>query len=405
MSSVSETERRQQLAEAGSNPIRLSPSRVAFDLFSDVPREVLVPAGSQRAVETTMDELGDALSPLTGEAMLAFATKGRSAELALVDALELDSPVVLTHGLFTTTHAALAHRGAVVEDLRLAQADGSADVDLEHLAQRLRAGGVQLVYLEVANNGLFGWPLSEGNVAGVRELCDRHGAKVVLDAARPLANSAALGDPDLVGSARRILALAHAFTISCAKEMLVPIGSVIGSRDTALVARASQLLFKSGTSMGLLDPPSQQRELRDGARYALGHPELVRDRLALVRRVGAALTASGVAIVQPVTAHAIYLPIDRALLPAGDIAAFVSVLAHLYVVSGVRAQISTTKRGPTIRLAFRIGSSLDDRALAALVGGVAAALASIHERPPLRAIDGQVEVAFFRRFSPRDKES
>ncbi len=119
---MSESERRAHLAEVGHNLFRLPRARVRFDLFSDVAERV-------------------------------------------------------THGLFSTTQAALARRAAVLEDLRLARPAGSADVDLDHLEGRFAQGGVQLVYLEVANNALFGWPLSHANVAAARAACDRHGAR------------------------------------------------------------------------------------------------------------------------------------------------------------------------------------------------------------------------------------
>jgi tryptophanase len=403
---TSESERGAHLAEAGFNLFRLPGARVRFDLFSDVPHRVLVPDAERRGLDADPDEVREALAPLSGDATLALATKGRAAEIALVDALELDGPpVVLSHGLFSTTQAALARRGAILEDLRLAPQDGSANVDLDHLDDRLRKGGVHLVYLEVANNALFGWPLAEANVAAVRALCDRHGAKLLLDAARPLANSCGLDEADLVGAARRMLALAHAFTISCAKEFLVPIGSVIGSRDAALVGRACQLVFKSGTSMSPIDPPQPRADLRDGFRYALGHPGLVRDRLAVVRRIAAALRARGVDVVQPVTGHAVYLPLAptlaRTLLPAGDLAAMIALLSHLYVVADVRAQITSSRRGPMVRLALPLCTSIDDGALSELASGVAAFMARIEDRPALRIADGQVDVPYFRTLLPR----
>ncbi len=401
---MSEAERRDHLARAGSRPLLVPAERAPFALFSDVPRGVRIPAAERRADEADPDQVCEAVSPLTGDARLALGTKGRAAEIALVEALELDGPpVVLTHGLFTTTQAALGRRGAVIEQLRLARAEGSADVDLDHLDERLGQGGVRLVYLELANNALFGWPLSEANVAAVRAACDRHGATLLLDAARPLSNSAALDAEDLPGAARRLLALAHAFTISCAKEFLVTTGSVIGSPDAALIARASQLLFRYGTSMCAMDPPQPRADLRDGTRYALGHPGLVRDRLALARRLAAALREHGVEVVQPVTAHAVYIPIDPALLPAGDIAAMLAVLGHLYVVAGARAQISGTRRGPAIRLALPLGATLEDGAIGELAGGMAAAIARIAERPALRIVDGQTEMPYFRRLAPSER--
>lgn len=408
---MSESERRAHLAEVGHNLFRLPRARVRFDLFSDVAERVLVPPPAQGPPEADPDAVRMALAPLTGDARLALATKGRAAEIALVDALELTGPpVVLTHGLFSTTQAALARRAAVLEDLRLARPAGSADVDLDHLEGRLAQGGVQLVYFEVANNALFGWPLSHANVAAVREACDRHGARLLIDAARPLANSAGQGDGDdraggdLVGSARRILSLAHAFTMSCAKELLVPVGSVIGSPDAALIARANQQLFKHGTSMSPIDPLQHRADLRDGASYALGHPGLVRDRLAVARGLAAALIARGLGVVQPVTAHAVYLPLDRSLLPAGDVAAMISLLSHLYVIAGVRAQVTGSRRGPALRLALPLLTTLDDAQRSELAAGVAAFFSRIAERTALRLVDGQLDVAYFCRFAPADRQ-
>jgi hypothetical protein len=180
----------------------------------------------------------------------------------------------------------------------------------------------------------------------------------------------------------------------------VPVGSVIGSPDAALIARACQQLFKNGTSMSPIDPPQHRADLRDGAQYALGHPGLIRDRLAVARRLAAALRERGVDVVQPVTAHGVYLPIERALLPAGDIAAMIALLSHLYVVAGVRAQIANTRRGPALRLALPLLTTFDDEALRDLVGGVAAFYSRIDERAALRIPDGQLDVAYFRKLLP-----
>src|SRR5690348_16121161 len=115
---MSENLRRNQMAEVGHNPQRLPAASVPYDFFSDVPHRVLVPDG-HRTEEADVDAMAEAFAPLTGDARLAFGTKGRAAEHALVEALDLNAPVVLTHGLFTTTAQALAKRNAVLEDLPL----------------------------------------------------------------------------------------------------------------------------------------------------------------------------------------------------------------------------------------------------------------------------------------------
>ncbi|MEO7730022.1 MAG: hypothetical protein ABIY55_03550 [Kofleriaceae bacterium] len=71
------------------------------------------------------------------------------------------------------------------------------------------------------------------------------------------------------------------------------------------------------------------------------------------------------------------------------------------MVAGVRAQITSSKRGPMLRLALALCTSLDDGALSELASGVAAFMSRIEERPALRIADGQVEVPYFRTLLPR----
>lgn len=79
----------------------------------------------------------------------------------------------------------------------------------------------------------------------------------------------------------------------------------------------------------------------------------------------------------------------------------ISLLSHLSKVAGVRAQIAHGKRGPAIRLALPLGTSLDGGQLSELVTDVTAFVSRIDERAPLRTIDGQVDVAYFRKLMPK----
>lgn len=396
-----EHERREHLARRGNNVFRLAASVVPHDCFSDVPHTVMVPAAARGVPEADPDEVAAALAPLTGDASVTFAIKGRAAEIALVEALELaPASIVLTHGLFSTTQTALARAGATVETLAV-RGEGSADLDVDALAARLARGDVRVVYLETAANALGGWPLSEAHLAEVRAHCDRHGARLLLDATRVLANSVALEASDVVAAARRTLALAHAFTISCAKEFGVPHGAVVGSPDATLVGRATQLAFKYGTSLSPIDPPAPRAELRDGFRFTLAQPAILGERLARVRALGAKLEARGVPVLRPITAHAVFVPIDPALAPAGNVAAMLSLFGHLYVVSGVRAQLAHGRRGPAIRLALKVHDAIAEPALDAIADGIATLFARLDERPALRIPDGQDAAhPFFRRAVP-----
>ena len=59
------------------------------------------------------------------------------------------------------------------------------DLDaLDAFLDRARAGDVPLVFVTITNNSGGGQPVSLANLRGVREVCDRHGVPLFLDACR-----------------------------------------------------------------------------------------------------------------------------------------------------------------------------------------------------------------------------
>jgi tryptophanase len=383
------------LQAAGFNLLDLEPEATTLDFFSDAPERS--PVAEVASAEATAvvegarrPDLSALISALYGDAPVTFLTKGRAAELALVEALGLQRPVVLTHGLFATTTRALTLGGAVIERLPTSRAPGTADLDLDQLRPRLAAAGAgALIWLEPANNTLAGWPLSLDHVARVRELCDHHGARLVFDATRVLTNGALLG-VNPVACARAMLALADAFTISCAKELLVPTGALVGARDAELIGRVSAIAFTHGTS---LDRISAQVALARGAQIVAAAPHLIARRNDKTRALAERLSRRGLAVVMPSGGHAVFVELARVAMPTMDVPQLFSLLGHLFAVSGVRAQIVPRgERPPLLRLALAL-ERFGDGELDEAAAGVAAFMSSLDRAPKLRASPGQDHVA------------
>lgn len=368
------------IEEARYNILRLRKSQLLFDLLTDVPDEVQVDFSAVHP--PSIEELESEFAWLKPDARLAFCTRGRAAELALVEALSLREPVVLTNGLFPSTRNALTRANARIETCRYRRESGAADVDIDFLRERLKSGDVQIVHLEVTNNSRFGWPVSTENVADIRNLCDAYGAMLFVDATRLLANGVGLGQ-DPVLHASQLLAFADVFTISCAKEFLVSAGAIVGSCDRALIGRVAQTAFQSGTALTNLDSPGERAALLAGSRAIQAQPERVTARLQNLRTLSNLLAARGVEHIRPITGHALYLTLPLAAAPSPGIDGVFSLAAHLYVNSGIRARMSIVDGDIHIRLAMGVFSSYSNPELGLLADGVAAFLRTAPACRPL----------------------
>jgi tryptophanase len=383
------------LRAAGYNIIHLRHEDIAHDLFSDAHHDFPVPeiarAGEPLWAATHQHvDVESVLREVFGDFYFALTIKGRAAEMALVGALAVDAPLVLTHGLFSSTMRALATRRARVEMLPLAAARGTADVDPLALAQRLAQGGVHLVYLEVANNGLCGWPVAEDKLAAVRRLCDAHGAQLWLDATRLLANCA-LSARDPWPAARRMLALSHAFTIAGSKEFLVPRGSLCASTDAALIGRAVMNVFQNGSG---LESAADRSSFAAGLRHVAADPSSIVTRTALVKELAALLAERHVAVVQPAGAHAVFVEVPQALLARFGPLAPPVLLAQVFASAGVRCQ--PVKWGEQLCLRFALPTvRVQASALIAIADAIQLATEQLGEARALRPLPEQAHVLPF----------
>lgn len=381
-------ERREALARAGYNVLNLDEVEIEYDLTTDVPSRSFVPAVRDAGIEAARGEVRDPpleelAQRLYGDARYIFATKGRAAEDAMAAVFGRAGGVVVTHGLFITTSMAFQRRGMSIEIAPLAR-QGSADLDLGWLENRLAKGGVDIVCLEPCNNQLGGWPLSLDNAAAVRELCKKHGALLILDGARVMSNwTDASGS--VLEHTRALLAMADAFEISCAKELLTPYGSLVAVRDSALRPRLFSHLFELGT---MLEPLDARVRLARGMQYVLDDPSAITKRRAQVALLADELRAAEVDIVEPVGGHAVYVDASALVEGQGPMHAR-GLECLLYEHGGVRSLIfPNSLLGRTLlRLPLPLARYSDEQ-VRAIARGVRAMFDHADKAPSLELLPG-----------------
>ena len=372
MLTTSQEERAARVAGAGYNVLLLDEADVELDLATDIPTRSYVEevrdAGIRALREGAREpDVHAAASRLYGEARYVVTTRGRTAETVLARALLREGDLVLTHTLFPTTGAAIARAGAKAA-LVPTRGAGTCDLDITALRERFASGRVAAVWVEAANNSNGGWPLSLEGLRAVAEACRENDAKLVLDATRLLGNCMQLGLP--LSAAAEFAGLADAFTVSVAKEGLVPVGALIAVRDK----RLEDAVFVDCYSGGYrLEPVAACVQMVAGLEHVAGHPELFANRSSVLAALSARLRERGVPVLEPHGPHAIFVDLEKRLgAITGEQARALEV--HLYERFGIRSLVSRSDAlGRTIlRIAFPL-ARFDER----VVEHVAASVASL----------------------------
>ena len=294
------------------------------------------------------------MQELTGFEHILPTHQGRASERILFELVGGPDKVIPNNAHFDTTRANIEHSGATAVDLPIAEAGdpsrrhpfkGNIDVAaLERLIAEVGRERIPLVMVTVTNNSGGGQPVSLENLRAVRNVCDKHGLPLFLDACRFAENAFFIKtrEPGQAGrSVREIVlemfGLADGATISAKKDGLSNTGGLLLLRDEALLHRASNLLILTEgfiTYGGLAG--------RDLEAMAQGFDEVVHDdylayRLRSVEYVGERLTAAGIPIIQPPGGHAIYID-AAALCPKIPREQFPgqAVVCSLFRIGGVR---------------------------------------------------------------------
>jgi tryptophanase len=229
-------------------------------------------------------------------------------------------------------------------------------MDLDRLDALLQARGadVPVVFMTITNNSGGGQPVSLENLRGVREVCDRHGVPLFLDACRFAENAWFIrerepgqADRDVRDIVREVASLADGMTMSAKKDGLANIGGWLALHDDDLAEQCRNLLiltegFPTYGGLAGYDLEAIARGLEE----VVEEPYL-RYRIRSTAYLGDKLFAAGVPILLPPGGHAIYLD-ARALLPHIPPLQYpgIALVNALYLEAGVRSvEIGTVMFG------------------------------------------------------------
>jgi tryptophanase len=357
-------ERGQALKAAGYNSELLPQEMIYIDLCTDSGVSALstaqIAAGSGiEAVEPAMgmaSEASRAFASLSeqyrkffGFSYLVPTTQGRAAERIWAKIHVKAGSVVPGNMLFPSTRMQIESNGGEVIDVIGAGAHNlrseepfKGDFDLEKLAAVFREHGrqkVSCIYIELSVNACGGHPVSLGNLKKVKAMATANGVPLFLDACRILENSYLVRQREAGYHDRSIREIvfetcesADGCTMSAMKDLLVPVGGMIGSRDPISFQKATLQSFLDGAQPSA----SAMQMIGTALEEILAADAYVTSRVEQVNYLWRRLR-EGVPLVHPPAGHAVYIDL-AAFLPhvAPENHRAEALAAFLYCVSGVR---------------------------------------------------------------------
>ena len=357
-------ERERALKACGFNCELLPEDAIYVDLCTDSGVSALstaqIAAGSgNEAMEPAMGmatEASRAFASLStqyrkffGFPYLVPTTQGRAAERIWAKLHVKPGTVVPGNLLFPSTRMHIESNGGKVIDVI---GDGAhnlqsehpfkGDLDIEKLAAVFREHGpqqVSCIYIELGVNACGGHPVSLGNLKKVKAMAAGNRVPLFLDACRILENSYLVRQREAGCHDRSIREIvletcdsADGCTMSAMKDLLVPLGGMIGTRDLVSFHKATLQSFLDGAQ----PPASAMQMIATALEEILAADAYVTSRVEQVNYLWRRLRER-VPLVHPPAGHAVYIDLD-AFLPhvAPENHRAEALAAFLYYISGVR---------------------------------------------------------------------
>jgi len=359
------------LAATGYNLFEVRAEDVLIDLLTDSGTGAMSAeqwAGIQRGNEAyagapSFYRFRDAVTSLFPFRHILPAHQGRAAEHILFTAAGGPGLVIPNNTHFDTTRANVEVSGAQAVDLPIPEGLHPAqrhpfkgNMDVAALGRLLasQADAVPLVMLTVTNNSGGGQPVSMANIRAVREVCNRYGKPLFLDACRFAENAwfirtreAGYADVPVADIVREMAGLADGMTMSAKKDPLANIGGWLGLNDDSLAERCRNLeiLTEGFPTYGGLAGRDLEA-IAQGLRECTDH-DYLSYRVRSVAYLGEALEAAGVPCVVPFGGHAVFID-ARGMLPHIDPLQYPgqALACALYAEGGVRScEIGTVMFG------------------------------------------------------------
>jgi len=350
------------ITEAGFNTFLLRSEDVYIDLLTDSGTSAMsdrqwagIMMGDEAyAGSRNFYHLEEAIQTYYGYRHVVPTHQGRGAEHLISQALISSGQYVPGNMYFTTTRLHQEIAGGTFVDVVIDEAHDPSnlhpfkgDVDLGKLQDLIdRVGAAKIPYVSLAGtvNMAGGQPVSMANVRDLRELCDRYGIPIYLDATRMVENALFIQEREAGYAGKSIAEILKEFCsytdgawMSAKKDNLVNIGGWLAVNDADLfdALRNLVVIYEGLHTYGGMAG-------RDMEALAIGIQEAVQDdhvrsRVGQVLYLGDLLISWGIPIVRPVGGHAVFLD-ARAFYPhmPQDHFPAQTLTAELYLDSGVR---------------------------------------------------------------------
>ena len=362
ISVVSRDVREKALKEAGFNTFLLRSDDVYIDLLTDSGTSAMsdrqwagIMLGDEAyAGSRNFYHLETAVQSYYGYKYVVPTHQGRGAEHLISQAVIKQGMVVPGNMYFTTTRLHQELAGGRFVDVIIDEAHDSThshpfkgNVDLDKVQALIDSEGADnIAYISLAGtvNMAGGQPVSMANVKALRELCDKHGIRIYLDATRMVENcyfiqqrEEGYADKPIATILKEFCSYTDGAWMSAKKDNLVNIGGwlAVNDEDVFDLARNMVVVYEGLHTYGGMAG-------RDMEALAIGIEESVQDdhvrsRVGQVLYLGELLEEWGVPIVTPVGGHAIFLDAKRFYphIPQDQFPAQ-TLAAELYLDSGVR---------------------------------------------------------------------
>jgi tyrosine phenol-lyase len=359
---ISKDERIEAMVEAGYNSFLLRSRDVYIDLLTDSGTSAMSDwqwAGMMQGDEAyagsrNFYNLESAVQKYYGYKYMVPTHQGRAAEHLISQICIESGQFVPGNMYFTTTRLHQELAGGTFVDVIIDEAHDptnlhpfKGNMDLEKLESLIKKEGPEkIAYVSLAGtvNMAGGQPVSMSNVRRLRELCDRYGIPLYLDATRMVENAYFIQqredgyeDKSIAEILLEFCSYTDGAWMSAKKDNLVNIGGWLAVNDHDLfdALRNMVVVFEGLHTYGGMAG-------RDMEALARGIVEMVQDdhvhsRVGQLLYLGGLLKNWDVPIVEPIGGHAIFLDakgfyphIPQDKFPAQ------TLTAQLYMDSGVR---------------------------------------------------------------------
>ncbi len=328
---LSPAEREAALKRARLNLFNLKSEEIYIDLLTDSGTgamsqsqwSALMRGDEAYAGSSSFDRFSQTVRDVFGLPHVLPTHQGRSAELVLFTHFLKPGDIVPNNIHFDTTAAHVQYQRALdvnlVDDVIYdweSEAPFKGDMDVEKLEKLLDGdnGRVPVVCLTLTCNSGGGQPVSLGNVAAVKAVCDRHGKPLFIDSARVIENAYFIQQRDpayrnwsIPASTRETMRHADGMWMSAKKDGLVNIGGFIALRSKELYdsLRGLGILFDGFSTYGGM--AGRDLDALAVGLYECLEEDYLQHRTGQVAHITEMLRDAGVRTTWPPGGHAIYV--------------------------------------------------------------------------------------------------